>query len=89
LKPVLPMLILAVTMSIFSILPGAQGQTAGSVIGSETVVYTSSNATQLNETAAQRPLSLSMNGGYTIRPATSPLSTKVRAIHCRQAATTK
>jgi hypothetical protein len=59
LKPVLPMLILAVTMSIFSILPGAQGQTAGSVIGSETVVYTSSNATQLNETSFEAKISSS------------------------------
>ena len=58
-KPVLPMLAMAVTISIFSMSPGAHGQTAGSVIGSETVVYTSSNATQLNGTSFEAEISSS------------------------------
>jgi hypothetical protein len=53
------MLALAVMISIFSVSPGAHGQTAGSVIGSETIVYTSSNATQLNGTSFEAKISSS------------------------------
>jgi hypothetical protein len=56
-KLVLPMLALAVEIAVFSVSPGADGQTAGSVIGSETAVYTSNNATQLNGTSFEARIS--------------------------------
>jgi hypothetical protein len=56
-KTALPLLALAIVISAFAIFPRAQGQAAGSVVGSETVVYTFSNTTQLNETSFEAKIS--------------------------------
>lgn len=53
----LVLIIMAVVASIFAVSQSAHGQTAGSVIGSETVTYILSNSTQLGEASFEAKIS--------------------------------
>jgi hypothetical protein len=65
-KLVPPMLILAIAISGFAMSQGAQGRTAGSMIESETIVYTFNNASQPNGTSTSFEVKISSNSSFVV-----------------------